>query len=331
MLEKKLKSKRGFSKENLCRIIIFFSLASLGYAQETKINKIVETQTGTEESFDKIRANKETSGIKNNRHSVETNFDEKLKMPEATQEIFSTELKAKDDFLFDKKAGLAKADININKKNTNESSEGAEIKADYKQENPEPWKIPRGSIEYGAEFGFAPNIATWLTGEKEWDTSGHKHLAASLRWGRILGSKGNVTFSYAAEFIPLSLAIGNEVVNKNFTPGSTTQSPTKRETTYGFVINPINFRFIFFPKYRLRPFVGTALGGSYHLKNVPIPSGTKWNLMTDFQIGGQYMMSEKKAIQFGYRYFHLSNVYLSDFNPGYNVNMFFIGYSIFKK
>jgi hypothetical protein len=328
MVKIKLKSAFGFSRESLCEIIIFFSLVFSSYAQETKINKLVAIQTDVEESIDKIGANKETPNVKTEWLPDETKVEEKLKMLNAAQKISLSELKVKEDFSFSRKANLAKTDTFANKKNTDES---AEIVEEYKQENPEPWKIPRGSIEYGAEVGFAPNIATWLTGEKEWDTSRHKHLAASVRWGRILGSKGNVTFSYAAEFIPLSLAIDNEVVNENFTSGSTTQSPTKRETTYGFVINPINFRFIFFPKYRLRPFVGSALGGSYHLKNVPIPSGTKWNLMTDFQIGGQYMLSEKKAIQFGYRYFHLSNVYLSDFNPGYNVNMFFIGYSIFKK
>lgn len=202
------------------------------------------------------------------------------------------------------------------------------IQAD--EDNTAKWEIPRGTVEYGAEFGYAPNIATWLTGPKVWDTDGHKHLLASVRWGRILGTKGIVTFSYAIEFAPVSLAIGNEVVNKNFTPGSLTQSPTNRETTYGFHINPASFRFIFFPKLRLRPFIGSGVGPSYHVKNVPIPSGTKWNLMIDFQIGGQYMLSKKRAVQFGYRYFHLSNVYLSGFNPGYNTNMLFFGYSVFK-
>jgi len=170
-----------------------------------------------------------------------------------------------------------------------------------------------------------------MSGPKVWDISGHRQQLGSLRWGRILGTKGIVTFSWAFEFIPLSLAIGNEVTNKNYTPGSTTQSPTKRETTYGFTINPASFRFIFFPKFRLRPFIGSGIGPSYHFKSIPIASGTKWNLMIDFQIGGQYMLSEKKAIQFGYRYFHLSNLYLAAYNPGYNTNVYFVGYSIFKK
>jgi len=331
LLMKKIKLKNvfKFSRENTCRIIIFFSFVSLGYAQETKVNKFVGTQTNIVEAIGKIRTNEKTSGLKAEQPLYKTKVEEeKIKMPEAGEAVSLAGFMVKKDFSFDRKVDSAKTDTFADKKNADKS---VKIKDDSKQENREPWKIPRGSIEYGAEFGFAPNIATWLTGGKVWDTSGHKHLAASLRWGRILGTNGNVTFNYAAEFIPLSLTIGNEVVNKNYTPGSTTQSPTKRETTYGFVISPANFRFIFFPRFRLRPFLGSAVGGSYHLKNIPIPSGTKWNLMIDFQIGGQYMMSEKKAIQFGYRYFHLSNVYLANYNPGYNVNMFFIGYSIFKK
>ncbi|MDQ3181190.1 MAG: acyloxyacyl hydrolase [Acidobacteriota bacterium] len=329
MVKIKLKSVFGFSRENLCRIVIFFSFVSFGYAQETKVNKLVETQTGIAEAIDKIRTNEETPGAKAEQPLNETKVEEeKIKMPAAAEEVSLSEFMAKSDFSSDRKVDSAKTDTAADKKNADKS---AKIKDDSEQENRTDWKIPRGSIEYGAEFGFAPNIATWLTGGKVWDISRHKHLATSVRWGRILGTNGNVTFSYAVEFIPLSLTIGNEVVNKNYTPGSATESPTKRETTYGFVISPANFRFIFFPKFRLRPFLGSALGPSYHFKNVPIPSGSKWNLMLDFQIGGQYMLSEKKAIQFGYRYFHLSNVYLSNYNPGYNVNMFFIGYSIFKK
>lgn len=192
------------------------------------------------------------------------------------------------------------------------------------------WEIAENSVEYGIEGGFAPDIATWMSGPKPWDISGHKHFLASLRWGKILGTRGIVTYSYAIEFVPLSVAIGNQTENKEHRTNPLAP-PTKRTNNFGAAINPTSFRFIFFPQYRLRPFIFSGLGISYHLKPVPVESGTKWNLAWDFGFGGQYMLSKTKAIQFGYRYYHLSNVYLSNYNPGYNSNVYFVGYSIFKK
>ncbi|HEX9960163.1 MAG TPA: acyloxyacyl hydrolase [Pyrinomonadaceae bacterium] len=199
------------------------------------------------------------------------------------------------------------------------------------QNNRNRWVLPRGTIEYGAEIGFAPEIATWMSGPKYYDIRGHRHLLGSFRWGRILGNKGIVTVSWAVEFVPINIAIGNEVDNPRFTPGSTTETPTRRENTFGVGINPASFRFIFFPKWRLRPQLGAGIGLTRHFNRVPTIDGTKGNVHIDFQIGGQYMISERRALNFGYKYYHLSNVYLARRNPGYNVNMFFVGYSIFKK
>lgn len=199
------------------------------------------------------------------------------------------------------------------------------------QNNRNRWVLPRGTIEYGAEIGYANEIATWMSGPKYYDIRGHRHLLGSFRWGRILGNKGIVTVSWAVEFVPINIAIGNEVDNPRFMPGSTTETPTRRENTFGVGINPASFRFIFFPKWRLRPQIGAGIGLTRHFNRVPTIDGTKGNVHIDFQIGGQYMISERRALNFGYKYYHLSNVYLAQRNPGYNVNMFFVGYSIFKR
>lgn len=194
----------------------------------------------------------------------------------------------------------------------------------------EKWVIPPGATEYGVEIGFAPAMATWMSGPKYYDVENRQHLVGSLRWGKILGTKGIVTFSWAIEIEPINIAFGNEVDNPRYLAGSVGAPRRNREATFGLGINPASFRFIFFPKYRLRPQIGAGFGIVHHFKRVPTVEGTKFNFQVDFQIGGQYMLKENKALNFGYRYYHLSNMYLFNFNPGYNVNMFFVGYSIFK-
>ncbi len=192
------------------------------------------------------------------------------------------------------------------------------------------WVIPDGATEYGVEVGFAPTLATWMSGPKYYDIKDRQHLLGSLRWGKILGTRAFVTYSWAIEIEPINIAFGNEVSNPKYLVGSVGEPPRKREATIGIGINPASFRFIFFPQYRLRPMLGAGFGLVRHYKRVPTVEGTKFNFQADFQIGGQYMLKENKALNFGYRYYHLSNLYLFNFNPGYNVNMFFVGYSVFK-
>lgn len=317
-----------FPVKSLCLVFLLTGFVSVINAQEINDDSLVKTL-----KFEGKVQETENEPIKPEVHPLATTeeISDKIEIP-LSEKTLAEKLSDFDKKYSQPENNPQKPEFfgNIKKPIRNYSPRQDEETTQADDDKTAKWEIPRGSVEYGAEFGYAPNIATWMSGPKIWDISGHKQLVASVRWGRILGTKGIVTFSYAIEFAPISLAIGNEVVNENFTPGSLMQPPTKRETTYGVHINPASFRFIFFPKLRLRPFIGSGIGPSYHLKNVPIPSGTKWNLMIDFQIGGQYMLSKKRAVQFGYRYFHLSNVYLSDFNPGYNTNMYFFGYSIFK-
>jgi hypothetical protein len=194
----------------------------------------------------------------------------------------------------------------------------------------EKWVIPRGATEKGVEVGYGVNIATWLRGPRIYDIRGLRHFLGSVRWGKVLGTKGIVTFSWAIEIIPINVAIRNEVANEKYTTGSGA-SPTKRENTFGFAVNPASFRFTFFPKLRLRPQLGGGIGITHHFNRVPTTQGTRTNAQWDFQFGAQYMFKQDKAINFGYRYYHISHTKFIPPNPAYNVNVIFVGFSTFKK
>ncbi len=317
------KSTYKYSLEYLCLFLFFFNLAAFVSAQEKKYNSLNSLRS----------AEKKTEAIKNDEADTA-----KIKIPLSSessanishtknQNIWGKSL-LKETFVSPKK--FRRTEDELKKPDSSETDGEADQSNSSRQDKQtRRWEIPRGSTEYGVELGYAPRFATWMSGPKYFDIRGKKHLLASFRWGKIYANKRFVTFSWAVEFIPLSLAIGNEVDNPKAAPGNG-QPPTIRENTYGVAINPASFRFIFFPKWRLRPQLGAGFGVSRHWKRVPTIDGTKGYAQIDFQIGGQYMLSEKKALNFGYRYFHLSNIYLAKRNPGYNMNMFFIGYSIFK-
>jgi opacity protein-like surface antigen len=197
----------------------------------------------------------------------------------------------------------------------------------------ENWKLERGAKEISFEFGFAPVQPTFLSGREEYDTKGRKFALGSFRWGRVIGTAKGITYEYLFEAIPMSYAIRNEVRNPFYTADGKSGSPsyTVRENTYGAAIHPAGFRFVFLPKRRVKPFVQTSAGFIFTQKPIPVPDSPTYNFSGDFGGGLMYSLSKRQTVSFGYRYFHISNMNIGQINPGYNANVFYVGYSSFYK
>lgn len=155
----------------------------------------------------------------------------------------------------------------------------------------------------------------------------------SVRVGRVIGTAKGVTYQYFFEVIPAAFAIKNEVKNPQFVSEKETPlvPPTVRETTYGFGIQPAGFRFFFRPKSRWKPYVQLGAGFVFTSKPVPVPQSPSYNFIGDFGGGIIYSLKRRHTINFNYRYFHISNMNIGKINPGYNANVFSIGYSFFSK
>lgn len=193
--------------------------------------------------------------------------------------------------------------------------------------------MKRGAKEIGLEVGFSPMQPTFFSGEKEYDTTGRKLAVASVRFGRVVGTAKGITFEYLFEVAPLTLAFKNEVENPDFV--STTETPnvtpTVRETTYSFGIQPAAFRFIFRPKKRLKPYLQAGAGFLFSSKPIPVPQSPRYNFIGDVSVGLMYHVKPRQTVNFGYRYYHISNMNIGEINPGYNANIFYVGYSFFSK
>lgn len=192
------------------------------------------------------------------------------------------------------------------------------------------WKLTGGAKSFEVELGFAPMQPTFLSGEKEYDTAGRKFAMASARFSRVIGTKGPVTYQYLFEVIPAAFAFKNEVRNPAYSADNT-QSKTIRRDTFAVGIQPVGFRFLFKPDSRWKPYAQVGAGFLFSNKPIPVPESTTYNFIGDFGGGVMYSVSRKRAINFGYRYFHISNMNIGPLNPGYNANVFYIGYSFFNK
>lgn len=198
---------------------------------------------------------------------------------------------------------------------------------------PDNYRLRRGEKELNIEVGYSPFQPTFLSGEKEYDTSGRSFGLVSLRWGRVIGTPKRITYEYQLEVIPLAVALKNEVENPAYEDAQTTPNvpPTIRRTTYGVAVLPAGFRFLFLPEKRLKPFISAHAGFVIFNDEVPLPNASAFNFAGDFGGGLQYQIKRNKAISFGYKYFHISNISLGETNPGYNANVFYLGYSFFYK
>lgn len=201
-----------------------------------------------------------------------------------------------------------------------------------KTDEADNYQLRRGEKELNIEFGYSPFQPTFFA-EKEYDTSGRSFGMINLRWGRVIGTRKNVTYEYQIEVTPVALAFKNEVINPAFQNAPTTPDVplTIRRTTYGVAVSPVGFRFLFKPKKRLKPFIAMHAGFIIFSNDTPLPDASAFNFAGDFGGGLQYQIRRNQAISFGYKYFHISNISLGKTNPGYNANVFYVGYSFFYK
>ena len=195
------------------------------------------------------------------------------------------------------------------------------------------WKFARGAKEVNVELSYAPMQPTFFSGRKEYDTEGRKFAMASFKWGRVVGTAKGITWEYFFEIIPVAFAINNEVKNPKFvSPEETPAEPaTVRKNTYGFGFEPAGFRLIFRPKKRIKPFFRAGAGFIFTAKPIPVPESPSYNFIGDFGGGIIYHLDKKYTMDFGYRYFHISNMNIGEINPGYNANVFYVGFSRFYK
>jgi hypothetical protein len=95
-------------------------------------------------------------------------------------------------------------------------------------------------------------------------------------------------------------------------------------------VSPIGFQVSFRRTKNVQPFIGTSGGFIYFVKAVPDSNGARFNFTADFGGGLQVFNSLHRAITIGYKYHHLSNDNRELANPGFDANLLYVGFSIFR-
>ncbi|MFL6210853.1 MAG: acyloxyacyl hydrolase [Pyrinomonadaceae bacterium] len=213
---------------------------------------------------------------------------------------------------------------------------GASVAAAQSGAGRGPEGLTRGLNEFGAWGGVALFDSLNLIGSEE-EKSARIGLAA-LRYARVLAAGHGLAFKYTVDGVPLALLRYDRV---RFVPTATPnvfRLAQERTTVYGAGLAPIGLQLNFRRRRRVQPFAGGSVGFLYFREPVPDERsivepnrrGAHFNYTAEFGGGVQLLTKARRAYTFGYKYHHLSNWFHAPINPGFDSNLFYAGFSVFK-
>ena len=176
--------------------------------------------------------------------------------------------------------------------------------------------------EFGIWGGLSFDAPTWIG-----KTPDARFGSIGLRYGRVLAANDNLAFSWTIDAVPVAVLSVNRFT---FVPtGSGTFTVQQnRDRTYGAGLSPIGLKLNFRRMQTLQPFVNGTAGFLYFSKDVPVAGAKRFNFTFDFGGGVDIVSDSRRAITVGYKYQHISNADRSPINPGVDVQLIYVGYSI---
>ena len=179
--------------------------------------------------------------------------------------------------------------------------------------------MERAADEYGVWGGGSFSSPT-LIGSTERVRLG----LVAFRYARVVARGENLALKYTLDAVP--------VASMSFPVFETTAGVTRemRKTITGAGLSPVGFQLNFRRRERVQPFAQASGGFLYFGERVPTSGGAQFNFTGDFGGGVQWKTGARRAWTVGYRYHHVSNGYRADVNPGFDSNIFYVGFSIFR-
>lgn len=197
----------------------------------------------------------------------------------------------------------------------------------FAQSDDNPYTLKRGDNEWGFWAGFSPKATTVFAGLHEDEAADRKFFIAALHYGRTLAANNAVALQYQLDVIPVAVATGT-IVSRTTSPAGV--STFRRETAYGAGFTPLGLQLDFANGSKVHPFVHVNGGLLYFNKDVPIEDSGRFAFVGEAGGGVRIFTSERRAVNIGVRFHHISNGDTSGSNRGLNQFVIYAGFSIFK-
>lgn len=181
---------------------------------------------------------------------------------------------------------------------------------------PQQSDIAEKKNEFGVWGSISVDAPTWLGKRSD---AGFGNIG--LRYARVLADNETLAFSWTIDAVPVAVLAVDEV------PGSLT-GQRRREYTYGAGLSPIGLKLNFRARQMVQPYISGSAGFLYFSKVVPEPGAARFNFTFDGGAGIQIVRESGHAIMIGYKWQHISNGFHAPVNPGMDLHMIQVGYSI---
>ena len=194
-----------------------------------------------------------------------------------------------------------------------------------------PFRIEKGTNEFSIWGGGAFRATTFFGGITEEEARGRKFAIVGLRYGRVFAASERVSYEYTLDVIPVAVAFQN-IVSRSVMPtiGGTAVTTNVRENVYGAGLAPLGLQVNFGQQQRVKPFVGVTGGFLIFREPVPLPDSGKFAFTADASGGVRILARERRAIDLGIKFHHISNGDRRGSNRGLNSFVFYAGFSIFR-
>lgn len=180
-----------------------------------------------------------------------------------------------------------------------------------------------GKNELTVWGGFSPDSTVSLIGR----TPDARFGIVALQYARRFNNSDSVNLKYTADIIPAAFLNYPDFEISGTPPSFRLVRPTR----YAFGAAPLGLQINFRPRKNLQPFVAVTGGFLYFNQRIPNEIGTRFNFTADVGGGVEFRLDKKRAVTVGYKYHHISNANRGIFNPGYDNNLFYVGYTFFSK
>lgn len=187
---------------------------------------------------------------------------------------------------------------------------------------PDATDLYTGTNEFGFWAGYSPTSPHGIG-----ISSDRKLFLLNGSYARVIGNTHSMAIKYTVDIVPVALITQPA---ETFITQSSALVSHNAETVYGGGLDPIGFQFNFRRGHKFQPFANTRGGFLYFTQQVPVIDSSQYNFTFSFGGGVQIFSSARKAFSVGYKYYHLSNGYTGNRNPGVDANLFYAAFSFFK-
>jgi hypothetical protein len=169
-----------------------------------------------------------------------------------------------------------------------------------------------GELRHDFQFaaGFSPSSSTIIGTETD-----RRFALAGFSYSFRCWAWNFVSIGYTGEIMPAAILIQ---------PGG--------HAVYGFAVAPLGFTMDVGRRRKVHPFAEINVGIIASTEPIPErqPDSTGLNFLVGLGGGVRWKTGRRSALSAGYKFLHISNAFTTNFNPGVDNNVLYVGYSLLR-